>query len=141
MTFRLLDHTADLQIEATASSAGDALAEAGLALTQVVTGRPPHQVKPDQEVAFRLETPDRGAAAVAFLAELLWMLASKGVLWVGGGVAVTEGTMVVIEAKGNGVRYDPALHGRGIEVKAVTYHDLVFERTAREWRVKVTLDV
>lgn len=141
MAYRLLDHTADVQLEATAPTAGEALAEAGLALIQVLTGRAPHRMASDQEISFRLETPDLGAAAVAFLAELLWILDSKGILWAGGGATITPGELTVVEAKGNGVRYDPARHGRGIEVKAVTYHDLVFAPEGRGWRLRITLDV
>jgi SHS2 domain-containing protein len=141
VAYRLLDHTADLLLEATGDTAGEALAEAGLGLAQVVSGRAPHRLKPDTEIAFRLEVPERPMAAVAFLAELLWVLESKGEMWIGGGVEVTEGPMTILVAKGNGVKYDPAKHGRGVEVKAVTYHDLEFGPHGKAWRLRVILDI
>jgi SHS2 domain-containing protein len=39
------------------------------------------------------------------------------------------------------VRHDPARHGRGVEVKAVTYHGLRFGRTESGWELWVLLDI
>lgn len=140
---RLVDHTADLGIEATGASREEALEEAALALVQVVTGQHAHAAaKPDEELAFKIEAPDLGSLAVAFLSELLWLLESKELLWLGGGVrieAISDGLRLT--ARGNGVRYDPARHGRGVEVKAVTYHGLEFAADAGAWRLLVYLDI
>ncbi|HLF17042.1 MAG TPA: archease [Candidatus Thermoplasmatota archaeon] len=146
MAFRLADHTADIAIEAEAATLGDALSEAAQALVCVVTGRDsPKVVGPlYEEASFSLEAPDRPSLVVAFLAELLWLLASKDVLWAGGGVAVEDQPDggLKLTARGNTVRYDASRHGRGVEVKAVTYHDLRCERGKDgRWRLHVLLDV
>jgi SHS2 domain-containing protein len=141
--YRLVDHTADLAIEATGPTQEAVLADAALALTEVVTGKPAPQERAGQEMRFQIEAPDQAALAVAFLSELLWLLESRDMLWLGGAVTLSAGLdgTVRLEGRGQGVRYDPHRHGRGVEVKAVTYHDLVFGREGKEWRLWVLLDI
>ena len=146
MTFRLVDHTADLAIEATGGSRDEALGEAALGLSAVLTGRDDvhHIGKPEREVRFVLEAPDADALAVAFLSELLWLHESEDLLWLGGGVRVEAGASgtLRVTANGNALRHDPARHGRGVEVKAVTYHGLRFGRVAEGgWELWVLLDL
>lgn len=144
--FRLVDHTADLAIEATGRTRDEALGEAGLGLTAVLTGRDAvHRLgAPEREVRFVLEAPDADALAVAFLSELLWLHESEDLLWLGGGVRVEAGAggTVRVTAAGNALRHDPARHGRGVEVKAVTYHGLRFgPAAAGGWELWVVLDI
>jgi len=142
--FRLVEHTADLAIAAEAATREGALADAALGLTAVLTGRPDaHDARPDREARFTVDAPDAAALVVAFLSELLWLHESEDLLWLGGGVALSdlpEGGLR-LEASGNVVRHDPVRHGRGIEVKAVTYHGLRFAREGKQWNLWVLLDV
>ena len=144
--FRLVDHTADLAIEATGATREEALGEAALALMQVLTGRPPTHAgaRPDREATFRVDAPDEAALVVAFLSELLWLNESEDLLWLGGGVQVTplEEGGLRLEARGNAARHDAVRHGRGVEVKAVTYHGLRFGRGKDgQWHLWVLLDI
>lgn len=147
--FRLVDHTADLAIEAEGATRGEALAEAGVGLSAVLTGRPhPHLLgRSEREVRFVVEAPDQDALAVAFLSELLWLHESEDLLWLGGGVKVERGSggTVRVTATGNALRHDPARHGRGVEVKAVTYHGLRFAPAGTNpngpWTLWVLLDI
>ncbi len=145
VSFRILEHTADVGIEAEGTDLGEALGSAALGLVALVTGR--ESGKPMgpvvEEVSFTLEAPDRASAVVAFLSELLWILESRNLLWAGGGATVEEGPgLFRIHGHGNAVRYDPSRHGRGVELKAVTYHGLEAapQRSGR-WRVRVFLDI
>lgn len=140
---RLIDHTADLAIEATGDDRGEALGEAALALTGVLTGRDTLPMGlPDREMRFVVEAPDLPSLAVAVLAELLWLHESEDLLWVGGGLQVEEhGALVRATAQGNAVRHAPHQHGRGVEVKAVTYHGLHFAREGAKWRLWILLDI
>lgn len=141
MAYRLLDHTADLLLEADGASREEALLHAARGLVRVVTGHDP-PARSELEVRFTLEAPDLGSLAVTFLSELLWILESKGTLWLGGGVVLEVGDGVIrLDAAGNGASYDPATHGRGIEVKAVTYHALEFAPHGASWRLRVVLDI
>ena len=145
MSFRLVDHTADLAIEATAPTRDVCLADAAHGLAAVLTGRDRVEAHglPEREVRFVLEAPDADALAVAFLSELLWLFESEDLLWTGGGVKVTAGSGGTLRATatGNAVRHDPGRHGRGVEVKAVTYHGLRFGPDGKGWTLWVLLDI
>lgn len=144
MSWTITPHTADLQIEADGKDAGDCLDAAGLALTSVITGHDaPHDLGADEEVSFHVEAPDDEALCVAFLSELLWITDSKDLLWTGGGVDVTvlDDGMRRATAKGNAVRFDKTLHGKGVEVKAVTYHGIRFAQDGPRWALRVLLDI
>lgn len=145
MAFRLVDHTADLAIEAEGASEADVLEEAALAITAVLTGKEhPHLLgRPERELAFAVEAPDRVALLVAFLSELLWHFESQDLLWLGGGVRLgtTPEGLRRAEAKGNALRHDASRHGRGVEIKAVTYHDARFERVGSLWHLRALLDI
>lgn len=145
MPFVITDHTADLGIEATGLSREEALESAARGLTSVVTGRPnPHAVgAPERELVFFVEAPDLPALVVAFLSELLWYFESEDLLWLGGGVAfgASRDGILRLDVRGNVLKHDPARHGRGVEVKAVTYHDLSFERQGAGWLLRVLLDI
>lgn len=139
---RLVDHTADVAIESEGATAGEALAEAALSLAELLAGRSPHSLAPEREMTLAVEAPDLEALAVAFLAELVWLQQSEDLLWLGGGVEVAQaGALWRATATGNGVRHDAARHGRGVEVKAVTYHGVRFARQGSHWALRVVLDL
>lgn len=144
MAWRLVDHTADVAIEATAIDMGTTLAQAALALTSVLSGKSDVRQlgAADGERTFTVEAPDMPSLAVAFLAELVWLAESEDVLWLGGGVvAEPDGPGYVARARGNVLHHDADRHGRGVEIKAVTYHDLAFERRGAEFFLRVVLDL
>jgi SHS2 domain-containing protein len=47
----------------------------------------------------------------------------------------------VFSARGLGERVEPATHAGDMEIKAATYHQLVFERTAGRWTARIIFDV
>ncbi len=141
--YRIMEHTADLVIEADGADAGETLGLAGQALSCIATGRDDlHGLRPTGELAFRVKAPDRDALAVAFLSELLWFLDSESTLWLGGGAEVAETPDGwVAEVQGNAIVYDPSIHGQGTEVKAITYHDLAFGPRTKGWQLHVVVDI
>ena len=144
MTWRLVDHTADVAIEAEGRTPEEVLAYAAQGMTSVLLGKKDARGlgRPDEEATFAVEAPDMPALAVAFLAELVWLAESDDLLWVSGGVSLDGGPQVLrATARGNVVRHDIERHGRGVEVKAVTYHDLAFERRGEAWFLRVVLDL
>lgn len=145
MTWRLVDHTADVAIECDGPTKEVVLADAGVALTSVATGvEDPHAVPAEDEVALKVEAPDEEALVVAWLSELLWLFESEDLLWLGGGVELggSPNGGFRLTATGNVARYDPARHGQGTEVKAVTYHDMAFRRrNDGSWHLRVVLDI
>jgi SHS2 domain-containing protein len=142
MGWRLLEHTADVGIEAEAPEPAACLAEAAAALSHVLTGGDPGSWRGELDVALRVEAPDLQALAVAFLAELVWLRDARDLLWQDGHLVVeADGEIWRVAGTMRAVRHDSARHGRGVEVKAVTYHQVMFALQDGVWRLRVYLDL
>ena len=133
MPYRVLEHTADIGIEATAPDIPALFSEAVRATAAVILdGDPPEA---DREVVVSAEAEDVEALLVEVLSEALFRFESTGELPVGADLEVSQ-----TSAAGKfRVLRDVAVGGPAI--KAVTYHQLSVERTGDEWRARVYFDV
>ncbi len=143
MAWSLFDHTADVGIRSDGDDVGDALAQAARGLTAVITGKKESLgFRSGQERTFFVEAPDHQALVVAFLSELLWLAESEGLLWVTGGVDVRPSDDGLrAEAAANMIPFDNKVHRSGVEVKAITYHQLFSGREGDRWSIRVILDI
>ena len=133
MPYRILDHTADIGIEATAPDIPSLFSEAVRACAAVIVDAEP--AEPDGSVPVAVEADDLGALLAALLVEALWTFESTSRLPVAAELEVSSTT-----AAGTlGVVDDVTIGGPAI--KAVTYHQLIVERTADGWRAQVFFDV
>jgi SHS2 domain-containing protein len=132
-----MSHTADVGVRVEGSSAEEALARLVLALGSMLAGGGRIALQRQE----RLELRGEGFAeiALAVLRELLYRFATERVI---------PGACEVVRFGETGVEliveygpYDPAQHGEGTDVKAVTYHAARFERTGGLWRAQVLFDV
>lgn len=133
MPYRILSHTADIGIEATAADVPSLFSEAVRAMAAVLLDDDPRPSAARAPVA--AEADDLSALLAAVLEEALWMFESRGMLPVDADLEVSEttaaGTLGVVR---------PAAIG-GPAIKAVTYHQLAVERTGDGWRAQVYFDV
>ena len=129
--------TADVGIWATGASAAALLEGLGLALYALLAD--PRGVRPRVERTVRASGGDPAELAVNFLGELLVLEEAEGFL--GRRIAArTAGTPArSVVARVAGEPFDPDRHVGRTEVKAVTYHGLVFDPRAGRARVIVDL--
>jgi protein archease len=131
--YRVLDHTADIGIEATAPDIPTLFSEAVRGCAAVMLDAEPTQPTATAPVA--VEADDLGALLAALLGEALWTFESSGRLPVGADLEVSSttaaGTFGVVNDVTNG----------GPAIKAVTYHQLLVERVPDGWRAQVFFDV
>jgi protein archease len=131
--FRILDHTADVGIEAVAPDIPSLFSEAVRGCAAVILDDSPGD--PADEVPVAVEADDLGALLAALLTEALWTFESTGLLPVSAALEVSSTT-----AAGTlGVVSDPVIGGPAI--KAVTYHQLLVERASDGFRAQVFFDV
>jgi SHS2 domain-containing protein len=131
--YRILDHTADIGIEATAPDIPSLFSEAVRGCAAVILDAEPGQ--PNDSVPVAVEADDLGALLAALLGEALWTFESTSRLPVAAELEVSSTT-----AAGTfGVVEDVTIGGPAI--KAVTYHQLLVERTPDGWRAQVFFDV
>ena len=136
MGFQLREHTADVAVEATGGSLGEAFAAVGDGLAAAMCD----DVPPDGErFDLSVVAEDREAALFDYLDELIYQRDVRGVLPVDNEAAVTEtDDGVRVEGSARGVSLD-AVAAR--EVKAVTYSEMAIEETDDGWRAYVVFDV
>ncbi|HJR19318.1 MAG TPA: archease [Actinomycetota bacterium] len=133
MAYRIVEHTADIGIEATAPDIPILFSEAVRAMAAVVLDADPPEAF--DRVAVAAEADDLGALLAEILQEALWRFESSGWLPVDVELEVSATT-----AAGTfGVVKDVTVGGPAI--KAVTYHQLAVERTPDGWLARVFFDV
>jgi len=124
-------------IWATGATPAALLEGLGLALYGLLAD--PRRVRPRLERTVRAEGRDPAELAVNFLGELLVLEEAEGFL--GRRIAArTRGRPCrSVIARVAGEPFDPARHVGRTEVKAITYHDLVFDPGSGRARVIVDL--
>ena len=133
MPYRILSHTADIGIEATAIDIPTLFSEAVRACAAVILDATPPE--PVASVPVAVESDDVAALLAALLGEAVWTFESTGRLPVAADLEVSSTT-----AAGTlGVVDDVTVGGPAI--KAVTYHQLLVEHVPDGWRAQVFLDV
>lgn len=133
MAYRILEHTADIGVEATAPDIPTLFSETVRGLAAILLDDEPPA--PFDRVGVSAEADDQATLLAEVLQEALWRFESSGWLPVDAELEVSATT-----AAGTfGVVNDVTIGGPAI--KAVTYHQLAVERTADGWRATVYLDV
>jgi len=133
----LLEHTADLGLEAVAATPAATVEALGMALTRLVAAGV--DLGPVRSVEVCAGGLDAVEALVAWLNELLFAQQSEALLITA--ISLEQCTATRICAKISGVDFDPRLHRRRYEIKAVTYHQARFAPTPDGWSARVYLDL
>lgn len=128
MTYRWVDHTAEVELHVEGESEEQVLEDAMRAVAELLDGGS----GPRETRRVSVEAPDRGALLVRWLEELVFLAETEGFIPEDAEITLSGG----LEA---------TVHGRAGEprplVKAVTYHGLEFEPVDGGWHAKVVLDV
>jgi protein archease len=141
VTYRFLDHTADVAVELEGDGLEELLAEALAAFTDTVTVR--ERVGAGVERRFAVAATDVEALLVEWLGELLYAFEVEGVLFHHAEVSVAEtGGGARLEVVAHGDRYAAERHPVKVLVKGVTYHGLSVRRDGDgRWRGRVVFDI
>jgi len=96
-------------------------------------------VRPREDRAVSASAEDAPSLVVAFLSELLLLEQTEEFLVRDVRVRTVGNPPTALVASVSGERFDPARHTARTEVKAVTYHDLVFDPA--RGRARVIVDI
>jgi SHS2 domain-containing protein len=135
--WRHVPHTADVAIEAEAPTLEALCVEAAEALTALLVADP-------RAVPEAAAEPVQVAAAPPEELLLGWLRAVHLAFELDRHVGRRFGVKIeggALEGVIGGAPFDPARHGAAAEVKGVTYHGLVVERTPGGWRARVLVDL
>lgn len=136
MPYRLLAHTADIGVEATAPSFPELLEQLATGMFASIV-----EVEPcltDRETTVFVEAGTVEELVVDLLSELLYRSEVEEVIFCRFQASQPEEGRVVVTAHGVDAR---ALSLDGAPIKAVTYHDLEVTRSGDDWYGRVYFDV
>ena len=134
---KIIDHTADVGLEARADSLGELFEALAEGLAGLICPREAMAAAQSRDVAVRAE--DVEALAVDFLTAVLNIIQTRHFMVARVKVAQIDSNRVV--ATLHGEPYQPQQHEIGMEIKAVTYHQLRIAQQGGGWIGTVILDI
>jgi SHS2 domain-containing protein len=135
--YRILDHTADVGLEAEGSTLAEAFANAATGMYSIMVHL--NRVSERVQRPVRVEAKDAEGLLTAWLLELLFITEVEGLVF--RRFDVQEASPRHLAAVAHGEPLDPERHPKGAVVKAVTRHGLEVGPIEGGYRVRVILDI
>jgi len=134
--FRIIEHTADIGIEAYGKTLEEAFENAAKGMFSIMTGggKIDRKVKREIEIPFDM---DEEQLLVDWLSELLYIHDVEHLVF--GEFDVKIDSKLI--GKAYGEEYDVKKHGYGMEIKAVTYHLLEVKKDEKGYVVRCLFDI
>ena len=137
-TYREIEHTADVGMELDAPDLRTALELSAAAMFDMICDLESVGDSWKRVVSVESRDGDLENLLVRWLTELLYVHETERVLLSGFSVRKLDARL--IEGHVTGERIDPDRNVVRLEIKAVTYHNLMIEETAGSWEVRVIFD-
>ena len=134
---QILEHPADLGIEAWGTSFSEALSEAVAGLGGVLVD--PSGIAPREERDIKISADDRETLVVRVLSEVLYRFDAEH--FVPSGLKTNVEPATAFNGAVVGEPLDSSRHRLRLDVKAVTYHQLSVVNSPSECRIRVFLDI
>lgn len=135
--FRVLEHTADVGFEAFGATRSEVFRNAGRALMSLIVDL--ESVLATHSVPIEADGSGRADLLVNWLSEILYLQDTEGWLFTDFDVASLSDSS--LSASGRGERFELGRHQIKLLVKAITYHELLLEKTCDGWRAQVYVDI
>ena len=137
--FAVFEHTADVGLRIEADSLEELFVEAARGLFALVLENPA-AIERREELTIELEAEDRAGLFVDWLRELIFRFETEHLLVAEFAVELFDDDRR-LRAHCRGEPADWSRHLPGNELKAVTYHGLRVEQTAKGWEAEVIFDI
>ena len=135
--YKLIEHTADMGIEALAASPAQVLREMALGLKAMIFGDSPAAAKRSAQVTVYAE--DLTELLVCWLNEVVYWSEKNNLVPAEFDIALLSGKE--LRATVSGEPFDPLRHAVERQVKSVTYHQACLEEVADGWYARVYIDL
>ena len=138
--YKLLNHTADIRVEVWGKTRKELFGNAVAAMFDVmVDGQNADKTKPLEEKTVNITGNDLEDTLINFLREALYLFNGKG--WLIKSCEPLELTDRSVVARLQGEPYNRQKNPLKTEIKAVTYHGLIINKSKKCWQAKVVFDV
>jgi|TARA_B100001758_G_C17944181_1_gene369983 SHS2 domain-containing protein len=118
----IFEHTADAGIRAESSTLSEAFHEVSLAFTEIITGGSLPDTKNNFEI--NIESSSLDSLLVNYISHLIYLFDTENFLVSSVEVSIKSGLSNTVSGILKGDFYNEAIHGYGVEIKAVSYHML-----------------
>jgi len=135
--YTILEHPADLGIEARGASLVEAFQNAAAGLISIILD--PTLIEPREERQIRVTASDRDQLLVKWLSEILYLYDGEG--FASKEFFIRRLGLTDVEASVRGEPFSPVRHQTRLDVKAVTYHQLLVHEGEPGALVRVYLDI
>lgn len=133
----ILDHPADMGIEAYGENLKEAFEEAAIALTSIILDMA--AIEPSQNRKIEIKASDYEHLLVKWLSEILYLYDGDNFVCCDFNVEDLQPNYLIAEVKGE--IFDNKKHLTKLDVKAVTYHQILVCENAERGLVRVFLDI
>jgi len=134
--YRILEHTADVGIEARGETLKKAFANTASGMLSIMIES--EKVGEKESYSLKVKGRDEKELLVAFLSELLYKYEVDDIL--PKRVDISLLTDKDLKAEVYGEKIDLKKHTIDTQIKAVTYHQLEIEKS-EDWRIRVIFDI
>ena len=145
--YKTFDHTADIGIEIRGKTRKELFGNAVAAMFDVMVDWPSEdkrlfsveEIKPLEEKRIKITGNDLEDTLINFLREALYLFNGQG--WLIKSCELLKLTKRSIIARLKGEPYNRQKNPLKTEIKAVTYHGLIINKSKKCWQAKVVFDV
>ena len=135
--YRVVEHTADIGIEAFGLTLLELFANAAWGLTDTLTDAAAVRECESREI--QVSAQDRSELLIAWLSELLYLFDTERKLFCRS--EILNLTTNALHARVHGETFDPVRHAIRHDVKAVTYHGIEIQGRPGSWKATVIFDI
>ena len=132
------EHTADIGIEIESPTLSDAFQEVSLSFSEIITGGSLPEVLTSKEVF--LESDNLDSLLVDFLSYLIILFDTDDFIAGSAKLEISKKNSFQLVGKLVGETYNQDKHGYGVEIKAISYHQLLVQEGPPA-RLRVILDL
>lgn len=132
------EHTADIGIEIESPTLSDAFQEVSLSFSEIITGGSLPEVLTSKEVF--LESDNLDSLLVDFLSYLIVLFDTDDFIAGSAKLEISKKNSFQLVGKLVGETYNQDKHGYGVEIKAISYHQLIVQEGPPA-RLRVILDL
>ena len=132
------EHTADIGIEIESPTLSEAFQEVSLSFSEIITGGSLPEVLTSKEVF--LESDNLDSLLVDFLSYLIVLFDTDDFIAGSAKLEISKKNSFQIAGKLVGETYNQDKHGYGVEIKAISYHQLLVH-DGPPARLRVILDL
>ena len=140
MTYKFIDHTADVAFEAKGKTLEELFNSCALAVEQTMV-KDLKTIKHKERKLIKLKAKNPEELLFNFLQELIFLKDAKLLLFSKFKIKIKQNEDYELKAEAYGEKLNPEKHELLVDVKAVTYHSYKVEKIKNYWKTFIILDV